>query len=160
IAHPRTILEIGTYTGYSAICLAEGLSEDGVLHTIDINEELAPMQRKYFEKAGIAHRVIQHVGDAQEIIPSIDLKWDIVFVDADKENYINYYEQVIDNMNPNGLIIFDNVLWSGKVIEQVDPTDHETNTLIRLNELIHKDDRVANLLLPIRDGLLIARKVN
>ena len=159
LVRPSRILEIGTYTGYSAICLAEGMIDDGQLHTIDINEILATIQAKYFEKAGITDKVVCHLGDAREIIPELNQTWDLVFIDADKENYINYYDKVIDHVRPGGLIIFDNVLWSGKVTEPVEENDQETKTLGELNQAVHQDRRVVNLLLPVRDGLMILRKL-
>jgi len=154
----KCILEIGTYTGYSAICLAKGLPADGVLHTIDVNEELEDMNTRYFEKAGFEHQIVQHIGDASEIIPNLDLKIDLAFIDADKKNYPLYFDLLIDKINPGGWIIADNVLWSGKVIEKLDPSDKATEALIEYNDKIHQDSRVENLLLPIRDGLMICRK--
>lgn len=156
---PTNLLEIGTYTGYSAICLAEGMKAGGTLHTIDINEELEPIQTRYFEKAGITDKVQRHLGNALAIVPTLSEQWDLVFIDADKENYINYYDLVIDRVRSGGLIIFDNVLWSGKVVGQIDPKDEETLILAELNRKVHDDDRVANLLLPVRDGLMILRKL-
>ena len=155
---PKTILEIGTYTGYSAICLSEGLQEGGRLHTIDINEELSSMSSSYFEKAGIADNVIQYVGNAKEITPTINEEFDLVFIDADKENYSKYFEIVIDKMPIGGFIIADNVLWSGKVIEKVNEKDQETKALKDFNTLIHNSDRVDHILMPIRDGLMICQK--
>jgi len=154
---PKNILEIGTYTGYSALCLAEGLESDGSLHTIDINEELEPISRKYFDRSPYGHQIIQHIGNALDIIPSLSIQWDIVFIDADKSNYINYYNLVLDKMNTGGLIICDNVLWSGKVLLTDDKLDEDTLALKRLNQLIQEDNRVENLLLPIRDGLLLVK---
>lgn len=156
---PKTILEIGTYTGYSAICLAEGLQENGSLHTIDINEELKSMCERYFDKAGISKQVKLYIGNAMDIIPTIDAEFDLVFIDADKENYSNYYDLIIERMPIGGYIIADNVLWSGKVVEEVDAKDMETKGLIGFNKKMHKSKRVENLLLPIRDGLMVCRKV-
>lgn len=155
---PNDILEIGTYTGYSAICLAEGMKEGGHLVTIDKNEELEDMVVKYIEKSGNKDRIKPIIGDAMEIIPELKREFDIVFVDADKSNYINYYHMVFDKVRAGGYIIFDNVLWSGKVIEKVKPNDKDTQVLVELNKLIHEDERVQEVLLPIRDGLLIVRK--
>lgn len=155
---PEVILEIGTYTGYSAICLAEGLSETGVLHTIDINEELKDMTEKYLKKAHLDKIVKTHVGDALDIIPEIQGGFDLVFIDADKENYSNYFDMVIDRVNTGGYIIADNVLWSGKVIEEIDPKDEETQALVNYSNKIKEDNRVEALLLPVRDGLMISRK--
>lgn len=154
---PRYILEIGTYTGYSGICLAEGLQEGGELHTIDINEELEDMVLSYIEKAGMSDRIITHIGNALEIIPTLDRKWDMVFIDADKENYSKYFDLVIDRMAPGGILIADNVLWSGKVLDDPKKVDEETRSLQKFNEKIQKDDRVENVLLPIRDGLMVIR---
>ena len=155
---PKDILEIGTYTGYSAICLAEGLQPGGHLVTIDKNEELEDMVNRYIEKSGNKDRIKPLVGDAMQIVPELKREFDIVFVDADKSNYINYYHMVFDKVRIGGYIIFDNVLWSGKVIEEVKSNDKDTQVLIELNRLIHDDERVQEVLLPIRDGLLIARK--
>ena len=156
---PKTILEIGTYTGYSAICLAEGLQENGSLHTIDINEELKSMCERYFEKAGINKQVKLYTGNAMDIIPTIEAEFDLVFIDADKENYSNYFDLIIERMPIGGYIIADNVLWSGKVVEEVDTKDIETQGLIAFNKNMHESKRVENLLLPIRDGLMVCRKV-
>ena len=156
---PKTILEIGTYTGYSAICLAEGLQENGSLHTIDINEELKSICERYFEKAGISKQVKLYTGNAMDIIPTIDAEFELVFIDADKENYSNYFDLIIERMPVGGYIIADNVLWSGKVVEEVDTNDIETQELIAFNKKIHESERVENLLLPIRDGLMVCRKV-
>ena len=155
---PLDILEIGTYTGYSAICLAEGMKAGGHLVTIDINEELKEMVLDYIEKSGNAGKIKPLIGDAIEIIPSLKREFDIVFIDADKFNYISYYNIVFDKVRPGGYIIFDNVLWSGKVIKEVKPNDKDTLTLLELNKLIHEDHRVQEVLFPIRDGLLVARK--
>lgn len=155
---PLDILEIGTYTGYSAICLAEGMKAGGHLVTIDINEELKEMVLDYIKKSGNAGKIKPLIGDAIEIIPSLKREFDIVFIDADKYNYISYYNIVFDKVRPGGYIIFDNVLWSGKVIKEVKPNDKDTLTLLELNKLIHEDYRVQEVLFPIRDGLLVARK--
>ncbi len=156
---PKYILEIGTYTGYSAICLCEGLQEGGKLHTIDINEELKFMSSKYFKKAGISKKIVQHVGDALKIIPNITDNFNLVFIDADKENYSKYFEIVIDKVQIGGFIIADNVLWSGKVIEEVNDKDQETKAIKEFNKLIQSSERVENILLPIRDGLMICQKI-
>lgn len=155
--NPKRILEIGTYTGYSAICLAEGLAPDGKLHTIDINEELEDMAKGYFAKANLESQIQMHVGNAMEIIPSLNETWDLVFIDADKENYSNYFDLVIDHVRPGGFIIADNVLWSGKVVEKVSSKDLETQSLIDFNHKIHEDKRVENVLFPVRDGLMVCR---
>ena len=156
--NPKTILEIGTYTGYSAICMAEGLEKGGKIHTIDINEELESMVKKYIVKAGLQDTIINHVGNAMDIIPTLQDTFDLVFIDADKTNYANYYDLVFDRVNKGGYIIADNVLWSGKVADGKKNQDNDTQTLIAYSEKIHNDDRVQNVLFPIRDGLMIARK--
>ena len=155
---PKKILEIGTYTGYSAICMSEGLVENGIIHTIDINEELVSIQNKYFAKSKCNNSIIQHVGDARNIIKSINEKFDLVFLDADKENYIEYYELVIEKVKKGGLIIADNVLWTGKVVEPNKDDDELTQYLIDFNKMINEDDRVENIILPLRDGLNIILK--
>tara|TARA_Y100000589_G_scaffold328802_1_gene373727 strand:+ start:2947 stop:3591 length:645 start_codon:yes stop_codon:yes gene_type:complete len=156
---PKYILEIGTYTGYSAICLSEGLKKGGKLHTIDINEELKLMSSIYFKKAGISKNIIQHVGDALKIIPNIKDDFDLVFIDADKENYSNYFKIVIEKIPIGGFIIADNVLWSGKVVEDVNEKDQETRAIKEFNNLIQTSERVENILMPIRDGLMICQKI-
>ena len=155
---PKKILEIGTYTGYSAICMSEGLVENGIIHTIDINEELVSIQNKYFAKSKCNNSIIQHVGDARNIIKSINEKFDLVFLDADKENYIEYYELVIEKVKKGGLIIADNVLWTGKVVEPEKDDDELTQYLIDFNKMINEDDRVENIILPLRDGLNVILK--
>lgn len=155
---PKRILEIGTYTGYSALCLAEGLSDDGLLITIDVNEELEEIVSSFIEKSGMENKVRNIVGDAMEIIPALDEEFDIVFIDADKKNYINYYNLVFDKVRKGGYIIADNVLWSGKILEGYEKTDKSTQIIMDYNKLIHEDDRVQEVLLPVRDGLMIARK--
>ncbi|NER12395.1 methyltransferase domain-containing protein [Leptobacterium flavescens] len=158
IIYPKTVLEIGTYTGYSTICLAEGLQAGGKIHTIDINEELENIQQKYFKKSGYADQIVSYVGDATEIIPNMDAKFDLVFIDADKPNYCIYFDLIIEKMNPGGVILSDNVLWSGKVIEKdLDPNDISALTLIEYNKKIKEDPRVETVLFPIRDGLTISR---
>jgi caffeoyl-CoA O-methyltransferase len=154
LIRPTSILEIGTYTGYSALCLAEGLSSKGKIITIDKNEELETLQNKYFEKSGYRNQIEQRVGN---IIPKIDRKFDLVFIDADKSNYINYFHLIIDKMNSGGIILSDNVLWSGKIVEALDPKDTDTKVLLAYNKLLNSDDRVETVLLPIRDGLTISR---
>lgn len=156
---PQRILEIGTYTGYSALCLAEGLTKDGKLFTIDINDELENRVRNYFNSSANSHKINFLVGDALTILPSIKENWDIVFIDADKLNYVNYYKSVFDSVNIGGYIIADNVLWSGKVVDTT-KQDRETTLLRTYNKLIHEDTRVEELLLPVRDGLMIARKIS
>ena len=158
LIRPKSILELGTFTGYSALCLAEGLDKNGVLHTIDINEELVAFQRTYFDKSGFGSQIIQHLGSALDIIPTLDTSFDLVFMDADKTNYINYFHQIIDKLNPGGVILSDNVLWSGKVIEAVDPSDISTKIVLEYNTLLKEDPRLETVLLPIRDGLTVSIK--
>ena len=158
IISPKKILEIGTYTGYSAICLCEGMDKDGVLHTIDNNKELVEIQNKYFKKANLKDKIVQHSGDAKKIIPSIDEEFDIVFIDADKESYPEYYDLIINKVRSGGIIIADNILWSGKILEKVEKDDQATKSIIEFNNKIIEDNRVKNIILPIRDGLNIVRK--
>ena len=155
---PKKVLEIGTYTGYSAICIAEGMNKNGIIHTIDKNEELNTIQKKYFKKSGLENNIIQYNGCALDIIPKIEEKFDLIFIDADKENYINYFNLVIDKLNNNGVILADNVLWSGKVINSEDH-DLTTNVLREFNKNVNTDNRVETILLPIRDGISIIRKI-
>ena len=158
IISPKKILEIGTYTGYSAICLCEGMDKDGILHTIDNNKELVEIQNKYFKKANLKDKIVQHSGDAKNIIPSIGEEFDIVFIDADKESYPEYYDLIINKVRSGGIIIADNILWSGKILEKVEKDDQATKSIIEFNNKIIEDDRVKNIILPIRDGLNIVRK--
>jgi len=158
LIRPKTILELGTFTGYSALCLAEGLDKNGILHTIDINEELVDFQKKYFDKSDYGTQIIQHLGSALDIIPTLDTTFDLVFMDADKPNYINYFHQIIDKINPGGVILSDNVLWSGKVIEALDSSDVSTKIVLEYNALLKEDPRLETVLLPIRDGLTVSMK--
>lgn len=156
---PKAILEIGTYTGYASLCLAEGLTKDGILHTIDINEELEIRIQKYFNQSTYKNQIKLHIGNALEIIPAINQKFDLVFIDADKENYSKYYDLLIDQMPSGGIIMADNVLWSGKVINQEDiNTDNDTRELDHFNAKVQSDPRVENILIPVRDGIMVARK--
>ena len=157
LIRPLNILEIGTFTGYSALCLCEGMQENGILHTIDIKEELVDFQRKHFDKSPWGNQIIQHLGEAMDIIPTLELKFDLVFIDADKENYINYFELIVPKMNKGGIILSDNVLWSGKVLEPLNPKDLSTKILLDYNLLLKNDSRVETVLLPIRDGLTVSR---
>ena len=158
IKSPDKILEIGTYTGYSTICLAEGLSKNGRIDTIDKNEELIKIQNKYFKKSGFRDNIFQHTGNALDILKSLNEKYDIIFIDADKENYINYFNQVSNKLSKNGIIISDNVLWSGKVLDSKQK-DEETSTLVEFNKIVNHDKRFKNIILPIRDGISISRLV-
>lgn len=156
---PKRILEIGTYTGYSALCLAEGLKEGGMLHTIDKNEEREEFVQSFIDQSSYKNQIIQHVGNALDIIPDLKEDWDIVFIDADKENYINYYQLLIDSLRGGAYVIADNVLWSGKVLDDYDSLDNETKVLVDYNRIIQEDKRVENVVFPIRDGLNIARVI-
>jgi caffeoyl-CoA O-methyltransferase len=155
---PKNILEIGTYTGYSAICLAEGLAEDGKLITIDINEELETRVRDYFEQAGLSKKVEYRIGNALTIIPTLEQQFDLVFIDADKENYSRYYDLIFDKVKVGGIILADNVLWSGKIT--MSKPDKDTGALLEFNAKVNDDTRVENVLLPVRDGIMMARKVS
>ena len=157
LIRPASILEIGTYTGYSALCLCEGMQKNGVLHTIDIKEELVDFQRTYFDKSVWGNQIHQHLGEALDIIPTLDSKFDLVFIDADKENYIHYFHLIVPMMNQGGIILSDNVLWSGKVLEDVKKNDLTTKILLEYNQLLKNDPRVETVLLPIRDGLTVSR---
>ena len=157
---PKLILEIGTYTGYSAICLAEGLLPDGHLHTIDINDELQPLVKSYITKAGLENKITAHYGNALNLIPTLPGPFDLVFIDADKINYSNYYKLVFEKIHSGGYIIADNVLWSGKILEEKNKVDKDTRALIDFNEMISNDERVEKVLLPIRDGLMVVRKTH
>lgn len=157
LIRPVNILEIGTYTGYATLCLAEGMQENGSIDTIDINEELFDIQKKYFDLSQWEGQISQHLGDALEIIPALNKKYDLVFIDADKDNYLNYWEMILPVMNKGGIILSDNVLWSGKVLDKPDPRDLSTNVLLEYNKKLKEDSRVETVLLPIRDGLTVSR---
>ena len=157
IIHPNNILEVGTYTGYATLCLAEGLAKNGTIDTIDNEEELVDFQRKYFNKTAWANQITQHLGNGLDIIPTLNKKYDLVFIDADKENYINYFHLIIPMMTTGGIILSDNVLWSGKILEKVNPNDIITQILLEYNLLLKNDPRVETVLLPIRDGLTVSR---
>ena len=157
---PQVILEIGTYTGYSGLCMAKGLGADGKLITLDINDELEPMVRGFFDRSGLASKIDYRLGNALDIIPTLEDRFDMVFIDADKANYNKYYELVIERVNPGGIILADNVLWSGKVlVEPGQKIDKDTQALLDYNRMVQEDPRVENVLLPIRDGLMMARKL-
>ncbi len=157
IIHPKNILEIGTYTGYSALCLAEGLQKNGHLHTIDTNEELLEMQRKYFDRSGYGDQIVQHTGDAKTIVPTLDFVFDLVFIDAEKREYPEYFELILKKTKPGSLILSDNVLWSGKVVEASEANDRTTQILLAYNKMLKEDPRVETVLLPVRDGLTLSR---
>ena len=156
---PSTILEIGTYTGYGTLCLSEGLKEDGKIFTIDRNEELLKIQNKYFDESGKRNKIIQLTGNAKEILNDLNETFDLVFIDADKENYIEYFKLVSERLNNNGIIISDNVLWSGKVLDPSSENDEETNALVHFNKLLNEDKRFETVILPLRDGLSISRLI-
>jgi len=158
MVQPKRVLEIGTYTGYSAICLAEGLAPDGTLITIDLNEELETRVRKYFDQSGFSSKIQYRIGDAAQIVPELPGPFDMVFIDADKESYGRYYDMVIDKVREGGIILADNVLWSGKVLQE--KKDKDTRAIVEFNKKIHIDNRVENVLLPIRDGILMIRKLS
>lgn len=159
LCRPKHILEIGTYTGYSAICLAQGLIHDGKIITIDINEELEAMCRRYFEKSGLSNKIDFRIGSALDIIPSLNETFDLVFIDADKKNYSNYFDLIIDKVNPGGIILADNVLWSGKILMPEEKMDADTVAIHHFNKKVNSDNRVACSLLPIRDGIMMMRKI-
>jgi caffeoyl-CoA O-methyltransferase len=160
LLRPESILEIGTFTGYSAICMARGLGETGRLLTIDINDELEKMVRGFFDLSGLSDKIDYRLGNALDIIPNLHGNFDMAFIDADKANYINYYNLIVERMNPGGVILADNVLWSGKVITTPDQkVDKDTKIILDFNKMIQEDARVENILLPIRDGLMLARKL-
>ena len=156
ISKPKSVIEIGTYTGYSALCIAEGLQPNGIIHTIDNNEELTFIQNKYFEKSNYRSNIKQYTDDAIEILPKLNITFDFAFIDADKINYINYFEIIIKKMKKGGLIVSDNVLWSGKVLEE-NSQDEETEMLKKFNSMLKKDKRITNLIVPLRDGLSISQ---
>lgn len=155
---PERVLEIGTFTGYSTICLAAGLSSSGILHTIEINPEQEEMIRRYIWESGMKEQIRLHIGDAKSIITTLDEMWDLVYIDADKVSYQTYYNLVVDRVKPGGFIVADNVLWDGKVLNQPDRQDKETKAISGFNEYVQHDDRVDNVLLPFRDGIMLIQK--
>jgi len=157
LINPKNILEIGTYTGYSALCLAEGMQANGELHTIDINEELVDFQRKYFDQSQYGEQIVQHLGNALDIIPKLDKTFDLVFIDADKNNYPKYLEIILPKLKKGSVILSDNVLWSGKVVEKVRKDDKDTKALLTYNKLLNEHPQLETVILPIRDGLTISR---
>ncbi len=156
---PKTILEIGTYTGYATLCLAEGLASNGILYTIDQNEELVDIQTKYFHKSSFGTQIFPFLGNALNIIPTLNITFDLIFIDADKENYSRYFDLVIDKLNFGGIILTDNVLWDGKVLEKAEDKDSDTLSISRYNQKIINDKRVETVLIPFRDGISISRKI-
>ena len=157
---PKRILEIGTYTGYSAICLAKGLRTGGLLHTIEINDELEQFASGYFEETGLSDRIVQHIGDATEIIPNLDEKFELAFLDADKRQYLIHYQQILPKITLGGLIIADNTLWGGKVVGKISRTDEQTHAILAFNDFVKHDPRVEATILPIRDGMTLIRKIS
>jgi len=158
LTKPKYILEVGTYTGYATLCLAEGIRDSGELHTIDNNEELYNFQREYFNKSGYGDKIFQHLGNAIDLIDTINLKFDLIFLDADKENYTNYLELLANKLNTNGVLITDNVLWSGKVIKSISDDDLSTQEIDKFNKLMNQRSDMETIILPIRDGISISRK--
>lgn len=157
---PRCILEIGTFTGYSALCLAQGLCEGGKLHTIEIDDELEGIAQKYFQKSGMADRIIPHTGDARHIIPTLNESFDLVFIDADKRDYCDYYHLVFDLIPVGGFLVADNILWSGKVVEPMASDQEQTRGILAFNALVKNDMRVKNVIFPVRDGIMLVQKVS
>lgn len=157
--NPQNVLELGTFTGYSAISMAEGLSKENAhIDTVEINDEMEPFLTEVFEEAGLSDTISLHIGKAVEIIPSLDKTYDLIFIDADKREYPEYYELVFDKLNPGGFILADNILWDGKVVEPVQPNDNYTKGILKFNQMVSEDDRVEKVILPIRDGLFLIRK--
>lgn len=156
---PKAVLEIGTYTGYAAICLAEGLPDEGIIDTIEIDVELEDIIRKYFSQYSKREKINLHIGDAVEVIPALDKTYDLVFMDADKEEYIRYYELVLPKVRKGGYILADNVLWSGKVLQEVKSGDKDTPAIRQFNDYVLQDERVRNFLLPLRDGIMVIEKL-
>lgn len=157
---PKFILEIGTFTGYSALCLAKGLAEGGQIHTIEIDDELESIAKKYFLKSGMADCIVQHIGDARKIIPSINQSFDLVFIDADKREYCDYYNMVFDHIPVGGFILADNILWDGKVVDPDAADEEQTRGILDFNNLVQNDSRVRNVILPVRDGIMLVQKVS
>ena len=159
MCQPKRILELGTFAGYSALCMAEALNEDGILHTIEINDELEDFAKRFFDKSDHGHKIRQHIGDALELIPTFNESFDFVFIDANKRHYIEYFELLIDRINPGGYILVDNILWDGKVVEEIAAKDKQTQSIVAFNKLISEDARVENVIFPIRDGMSLIRKL-
>ena len=159
IISPTKILEIGTFTGYSTLCLSEGLTKDGRIHTVDINEELYDLQRKYFKKSPFNDNIIQHLGNALEVIPTMDNNFDLIFLDADKNNYPEYLDVLISKLKIGGVLLSDNVLWDGKVLNPISEKDISTKAIVKYNKLLSQREDMDNVILPIRDGLTISRKI-
>ncbi len=157
--HPKYILEVGTYTGYSSLCLAEGLQKDGELHTLEIEEELEEIILKYFHQSTFKDQIHLHIGDASQLLDQIRKEWDLVFIDAEKKDYQIYYNKIVPLVKKGGFILVDNVLWSGKVIEEIKSNDKETGAIVAFNEFVQNDPRVLNTILPFRDGIMLIEKL-
>ncbi len=157
--HPMRVLEIGTFTGYSTINFAYGLPACGLIHTIEINPELEEMIHRYLAESGLAEKVVLHIGDAMNIVPTINEPWDLIYLDADKYNYPEYYNMLIGRLRPGGFLLADNALWGGKVIGDSKKMDKDTAGIVKFNEIVQSDERVENLLLPFRDGVMMVRKL-
>jgi caffeoyl-CoA O-methyltransferase len=160
LVRPHKILEIGTYTGYSALCLASGLSDNGILHTIEINDELEQLAASFFKESGLSDRIVQHIGDAEDIIPLLDEKFDLIFLDADKRKYLTHYNLVFPKVALGGVIIADNTLWAGKVVQKIVVTDDQTTSIMKFNDFVRGDPRVETFMIPIRDGMTVLRKIS
>jgi predicted O-methyltransferase YrrM len=158
LIQPQYILEVGTYTGYATLSLAEGLPENGMIYTIEKDPELEPIIRKYIRKAGIEPKVKLLIGNALDLIPKLNKRWDLIFIDADKTNYIHYYELLLPALSDSGIMLADNVLWSGKVIETIKHNDRDTQAILAFNTFVHNDKRVYNMILPFRDGIMLIQK--
>ena len=158
LVQPKRILELGTYTGYSTIALSEGLTDDGLIYTIENEPEREDIIRKYLQKAGIENKTKLFIGDALDVLPTLHEIWDLIFIDADKVNYLNYYKMLIPQLSQNGILLADNVLWSGKVIEDVKPNDKDTKAILQFNSFVQQDNRVKNMILPFRDGIMMVQK--
>lgn len=160
LVHPSRILEIGTYTGYSALCLANGLAVNGILHTIEINDEFVSLAAPFFKESGMSDRIIQHIGDADDVIPELREKFDLVFIDADKRKYLSHYNLLFPKVAIGGIIIADNTLWAGKVIQKIVPNDDQTINIMQFNDFVKNDLRVESFMIPIRDGMTVLRKIS
>jgi predicted O-methyltransferase YrrM len=159
LIRPNKILEIGTYTGYSALCLVKGLTNNGLLHTIEINEEFEQFAAEFFEEAGMSDKIIHHIGDAEDIVPKLDEMFDLVFIDADKRKYLTHYNLVFSKVKIGGIIIADNTLWAGKIVEKVERSDSQTKSVMQFNDFVKADPRVETFMIPIRDGMTVLRKI-
>lgn len=155
---PKRLLELGTFAGYSALSMAEAIDDDAILHTIEVNDELEDFSQRFFDASGLGHKIKLHIGDALVIVPSLKLTYDLVFIDANKRHYVDYYNMVIDRVNAGGYILADNILWDGKVVKEVAAKDKQTQGILEFNKMVQEDNRVENVILPIRDGMMVVRK--